>query len=55
MRQHLGVGIGLEGVTPLLQRFPDRAGVLDDAVVNDGDPAGLVGMGMGVGRGGSAV
>ena len=53
--QHLGVGLGLERVPPLLERLPDGAGVLDDAVVDEGDPAALVGVGMGVGGGGGAV
>ena len=35
--------------------FRMRGRVLDDAVVDDGDPAGLVGVGMGVGRGRRAV
>ena len=55
VRQHLGVGLGGEGVAARLERLPDGVRVLDDAVVDDGDPAGLVGVGMGVRRGGRAV
>ena len=47
--QHLGVGLRLEGVAALLQRLSDGARVLDDAVMDDGDPPGLVGVRMGVG------
>ena len=53
--QHLGVGLGREAVAPALESLPDRAGVLDDAVVDDGDAARLVGVGMRVGRGRRAV
>ena len=55
MRQHLGVGLGAEGMAALDERLPDRGGVLDDAVVDDRDLAGLVGVRMRVGRGGRAV
>ena len=49
MGQHLRVGFRLEGVTAHLEGFADRAGVFDDPIVNDGDPAGLVQMGVSVG------
>ena len=55
MSQDLGIGLGFEGVAALLERLPDGARVLDDPVVDDGDAAGLVGVGMGVQRGGRAV
>ena len=55
VRQHLRVGFGLERVIALLQRRTDGAGVLDDAVVDYRDAAGLIGVRMGVGGCGSAV
>jgi hypothetical protein len=55
VREHLGVGLRLEDVTPALERLPDVSGVLDDAVMDDRDPARLVGVRMRIRRGGRAV
>ena len=55
VRQDFGVGFRGEGMVSLEERLPDRTGVLDDAVVDERDPPGLVGVGMGVGRGGRAM
>ena len=55
MRNHLGIGFGAESVAafcqPLFQLFP----ILDDPVVNHGNLAGTVQMGVGVGVGHTAV
>ena len=52
---HLGVGLGGEGVALGLQFGPQAQVVLHDAVEHDGEPAGAVGVGMGVLVGGPAV
>ena len=55
VRQHLGVGLGEKDVPAREQRLLDRVGVLDDAVVNQRDPARLVEVRMRVDRGRRAV
>ena len=55
MREHFGVGAGLELVPGLEQALLELIVVLDDAVVNDGDLAGLVEVRMGVFVGRRAV
>ena len=55
VREHLGVGLRLEHVTAALERLPECPGVLDDAVMDDRDPARLVGVRMRIGGGGRAV
>ena len=52
---HLGVGLGGEGVAFVLQLGPQGHVVLDDAVEDDGETARAVGVGMGVLVGGPAV
>ena len=46
VREHLGVGLGLERVPLHLEHLPQRAVVLDDAVVHDGDRARAVDVRM---------
>ncbi len=48
MRQDLGVGVAPEGMPLACQAGLDRAKVLDDAVVNDGDLFAAIVMGMSV-------
>ena len=48
MRQHLGVGAGFEFVAGGEQFLFERVVIFDDAVVDDGDPAGLVEVRMGI-------
>src|SRR5216684_4164760 len=53
MRDHLGVGLRAEIGALFLQLLAQLAKVLDDAVVDDGETIG--GMGVRVGFGGAAV
>src|SRR4029077_8674013 len=55
MGEHFGVGLGAEYVPALAQRGPQRAGVFDDAVVDQRERASAVGVRMGIDRGGGAV
>jgi len=55
MREHLGVGAGFEFVAGLEQFVPEPVVIFDDAVVDDGDPAGLIQVGMGIYVGRRAV
>ncbi len=48
MRQHLGVGGGAEFVAGLEQPLLERVVIFNDAVVDDGDFAGLVQVRMGI-------
>ena len=48
MREHLGVGAGAEFVSGLEQLFLERVVIFNDAVVDDGDFAGLIEMRMGI-------
>ena len=48
MRENFGVGIGFESVAGAEQFLFERVVVFDDAVVDDGDFAGLVKMRMGI-------
>ena len=53
MGDDFGVGLAGEGVAPCLEFFPQGGMVLDDAVVDEGDPfSGKVWMGV-VGGGGA--
>ncbi len=49
MGDDLGVGLALEAMPFRLQLGPEFAEVLDDAVMDDGEPVGRVGMGVGGG------
>lgn len=51
----LGVRLGDQGVAPFGQFGTERGEVLDDAVVDDGDPARVVEVRVGVGVRGAAV
>ena len=42
MRQHFGVGVGTERVAGLEQLLFESVVIFDDAVVDDGDSAGLI-------------
>ena len=53
--QHLGVGLREETVALALEAVPEGGVVLDDAVVDQGDLAGLVQVGMGVDVAGQAM
>ncbi len=55
MRDDLGVRLGLQGVAAPGQFAPQGREVLDDPVVDDGDPARVVQVGVGVGVGGRPV
>jgi hypothetical protein len=55
LRGHLGVGLAVEGEAVFEQLLLQRGEVLDDAVVDQGDPAGVVEVRMGVAVGGAAV
>lgn len=55
VRDDLGVGLGGEPDAGVLQLGAEPGEVLDDAVVDDGDPAGLVEVRVGVTVGGRAV
>ena len=55
MRDDLGVGLGVQVVPALGQLGPQRGEVLDDPVVDDGDPSGVVEVRVGVGVGRAAV
>ena len=55
MRQHFGVGAGFEFVAGLEQFLLERVVIFDDAVVDDGDFAGLVEVRMGIFVGRRAV
>ena len=55
MGEHLGVGLRVEMVAFALKAGAQGAVVLDDAVVDQRDVAGLVEMRVGVGLGGRAV
>ena len=48
MRQHLGIGAGPEFVSGLEQFLFERVVIFDDAIVDDGDFAGLIEMRMGI-------
>ena len=48
MREHFGVGVGLELVSGREQLLLERVVIFDDAVVDDGDFAGLIEMRMGI-------
>ena len=49
-RHRLGVGLGLEDIAERAELAPQRLVILDDAVVDDGDPVGGDRMGVGLGR-----
>ena len=49
-RHGLGVGLGSEGVAEGRQLAAQRLEILDDAVMDDGDPVGRDRMGIGLGR-----
>ena len=49
-RHRLGVGLGLKGVAATGQFGAQRLEILDDAVVDDGDPFGRDRVGVGFGR-----
>src|ERR1700730_17285780 len=49
-RRRLGVGLGPEGVAERRQLMAQGLEILDDAVVDDGDPVGRNRMGVGLGR-----
>ena len=49
-RHRLGVGLGLEGVAESAQLAAQRPEILDDAVVDDGNPVGGDRVGVGLGR-----
>ena len=53
--EDLGVGFGLEDVAAVEQRLLDGRSVLDDAVVDQGDPSRLVGVRMGIDGGWSTM
>ena len=53
--EHFGVGLAGEGVAFFGEELLEGDVVFDDAVVDQGDLAGVVDMGMGVAFGGSAV
>ena len=53
--QRFGVGVGAEAMTGALQCGAQGIGVLDDAVVHDGDSLATVDVGMGVAGGRRAV
>ena len=53
--QDLGVGLAAEGVAVALKVLFEGGVVLDNAVVDQGDAAGAVGVGVGVEAGGGAV
>jgi hypothetical protein len=55
VHHHLGVGLGAERISQLHQLPLQDPGVLDDAVVDQGDVAGGAGVGVGVGLGGRPV
>jgi hypothetical protein len=55
VREHLGVGVGGEGDALPLQPLAQGCGVVDDAVVHDGDLAVGRHVGVGVHVGGGAV
>ena len=55
MRQHLGVGVGFEFVSGVEQFLFERVVIFDDAVVDDGDSAGLIQVRMGIFVRGRAV
>ena len=46
VRHHLGVGLRDQGVARLLELLPQLRVVLDDPVVDHGDPSGAVGVGV---------
>src|ERR1017187_999473 len=48
MREHFGVGVGFEFVAGLEQFLFERVVILNDTIVDDGNPAGLVELGMGI-------
>ena len=48
MREHLGVGVGFELVAGGEQLLFERVVIFDDAVVDDGDFAGLIELRMGI-------
>ena len=54
-RQHFGVGLAGEGVALVGEELLEGGVVFDDAVVDQGDSAGVVGVGVGVDLGGRAV
>ena len=49
-RHRLGVGLGLKDMAQGFELAPQRLEILDDAVMNDGDPVGRDRMGVGLGR-----
>src|SRR6266478_5560544 len=49
-RHRLGVGLGPEAVAERAEFAPQRLEILDDPVVDDGDPVGGDRMGVGLGR-----
>ena len=55
MGQHLGVGGGVKGVAGLEEPFLETVAILNHAVVDEGDGAGLVQVGVGILIGGRAV
>ena len=55
VRDDFGVGVGDEGVAIGLQSSSQLGVVVDDAVVDDGEPSFLVEVGVGVADGGCAV
>jgi hypothetical protein len=55
VREHFGVGLAAEDVAFAEQLRAQRRVVLDDAVVDDGDPAAAVHVRVRVGVGGAAV
>ena len=55
MREHLGVGVGFEFVAGGEQFLFERVVIFDDAIVNDGDFAGLIEVRMGIFVRGRAV
>ena len=55
MGDGLGIGVAVEAVAATLERGPQAFGVLDDAVVHDGDVTAAIAMGMGIDRVGDAV
>ena len=55
VRGDLGVGVAAEVAAAPLELGPERREVLDDPVVDDGDPAGVVQVRVGVAVGGRAV
>ena len=50
MGDHLGVGLGAEHGALLFELVAQLAEILDDAVVDDGEPVGRVRMGVVLGR-----